>query len=223
MDIEALNKKYNTEFTNNLYKNKHIFNEFYEACNNKFMDGCGSYLFDAKSGYKYCDKMYIKQELLYNQVKNANDVLEIGTYMGHSAFIMLLSNPNLNITCIDVDDTYSGPCVKILNKYFNNKITFVCGNSIDVLPKLKTKFDFFHIDGHHDQNHINKEFILCSRINKNDRIFRVLFDDALCIPELLNNIRNKYKIIKDIVPCCLATNAYLEIEINNYYYYCNFF
>jgi hypothetical protein len=76
MEFEEINKKYNTEFTKRLYQNKFIFYEIYDACNNKFMNGCGSYLFDGTT-YKYCESMYKKQELLYNSVKNVNNILEI--------------------------------------------------------------------------------------------------------------------------------------------------
>ena len=62
--MEKINDKYNTEFTNRLVANKHIFYEIYESCNYKFWIGCGSYLFDGVS-YKYCELMYEKQELLY--------------------------------------------------------------------------------------------------------------------------------------------------------------
>ena len=130
MDFEALNAKYNTEFTNKLLKHKNIFYEIYSACGNKFHNGCGSYLFDGQT-YKYCDLMYDKQELLFNSVKDVKNVLEIGTYMGHSLLIMLLSNPELKITCIDISDKYTGPAVTILNKYFNN-VPFADPNHIQL-------------------------------------------------------------------------------------------
>jgi len=132
MEFEQINNKYNTEFTNRLLENKHIFYEIYEACRYKFWNVCGSYLFDGQT-YKYCDLMYEKQELLYNSVKDVKSVLEIGTYMGHSLLIMLLSNPQLQITCIDISDEYTLPAVNVLNKYFNNNITFIHSDSLSAL------------------------------------------------------------------------------------------
>lgn len=129
MEFEKINNKYNTEFTNKLSKNKNIFYEIYEACGNKHLNGCGSYLFDGQT-YTYCDLMYEKQELLYNSVKNVDSILEIGTYMGHSLFIMLLSNPKLKITCIDISDEFTLPAVTVLNKYFNNAIKFIHSDSL---------------------------------------------------------------------------------------------
>jgi hypothetical protein len=96
------------DFTQNLSQNFKIFGDIYKACGNKWSFGCGSYLFDG-SNYTYYSKMYNKQKLLFDLAKNATNVLEIGAYMGHSVFLMLLANPNLNITCIDIDDTYARP------------------------------------------------------------------------------------------------------------------
>ena len=207
-----LNNKYNTEFTNNLYNNKHIFTEIYNSCDKKFHVGSGSYLFDGQK-YEYCDLMYEKQELLYNSVKNINSVLEIGTYMGHSLLIMLLSNPNLKITCIDINNIYTAPAVNVLNKYFHNRITFIHGDSLTELPKLKIKFDFFHIDGHHDNNLIHKEFNYVYNLNNNPNILKIIFDDENCLRPLQKIIKENYNIVKEIKPTCSYANIYFEIKI----------
>ena len=124
-------------------ENKHIFYEIYEKCNYKFINGCGSYFFDG-TNYKYCDLMYEKQLLLYNNMKNVKNVLEIGTYMGHSLLIMLLSNPELKITSVDIDDKFTLHAVTVLNNYFNNAITFIHSDSLIALKNMNEKFDFFH-------------------------------------------------------------------------------
>jgi cephalosporin hydroxylase len=210
--MEEINKKFNTEFTNKLLENKHIFYEIYSACGSKFHKGCGSYLFDGQT-YEYCDLMYEKQELLFNTVKNMNTVLEIGTYMGHSLLIMLLSNPTLKITCIDIDSTYTYPAVNILNKYFNNSITFINGDSITTLKKINNKFDFFHIDGMHDNNYISEEFKLIKQLSSSCDSLKVIFDDEECLPILQNNIKNNYTIINCVKPTCRWANLYYEIKI----------
>jgi hypothetical protein len=212
MEFERINDKYNTEFTNKLLRNKNIFYEIYEACGNKFWNGCGSYLFDGQT-YNYCEKMYEKQELLYNSMKNVNNVLEIGTYMGHSLFIMLLSNPQLKITCIDISDEYTLPAVNVLNKYFNNAIHFIHGDSLSALNTLEKKFDFFHIDGHHENSYITNEFKLIQKLNnRSDNLLRVLFDDQSSLQQLQNEIDNNYKVITKIMPKCSWNNVYFEIQ-----------
>jgi hypothetical protein len=208
--MEIINQKFNTEFTNKLLENKHIFYEIYAACENKFVKGCGSYLFDGQT-YEYCDLMYEKQELLFNSVKNVDSVLEIGTYMGHSLFIMLLSNPSLKITCIDIDSRYTLSAVNVLNKYFNNAVTFIHGDSLTVLKELNVKFDFFHVDGMHNNNYISEEFKLIKNLNSSTEILKVLFDDQECLTQLQNNIENNYKILKHLKPNCRWNNVYYEL------------
>ena len=212
MEFDYINKKYNTEYTNALFSHKHIFYEIYKECNFEFLQGCGSYLFDGKS-YSYCDLMYEKQELLYNQVKTASKVLEIGTYMGHSLLIMLISNPNVKITCIDIDNKYTQPAVNILNKYFNNAITFIHKDSLSALQQIKDTFDFFHIDGHHENNYIENEFKLIEPLRDKSTIFRILFDDQNCLVKLQTDIDRKYTVIKKIIPKCNWNNIYYEISL----------
>jgi len=215
MEFEQINKKYNTEFTNKLLKNQHIFYKIYEECGFNFERPCGSYLFNGQE-YSYCDLMYEKQELLYKTVKNTENVLEIGTYMGHSLLIMLLSNPSIKITCIDISDKYTLPAVNVLNKYFNNAITFIHSDSLTALTalkELKTKFDFFHIDGLHDNAYITNEFNLIKSLNSN-KLLKVIFDDQDHLLDLQNEIRENYKVIKKITPNCSWNNVYFEIEIN---------
>ena len=149
IEFDEINNKYNSEYTNKLLNNKHIFYEIYNKClsfNKTFINNCHSYLFDGIE-YKYDSRTYKKQELLYENAKTAKNVLEIGTYMGHSLLIMLLANPNLKITCIDCDDTYTSPVISVLNKYFNNAITFIHKDSLSAMREINSKFDFFHIDG----------------------------------------------------------------------------
>lgn len=210
MEFEAINNKYNTEFTNKLLQYRHIFYEIYELCNNKFEKYCESYLFDGIT-YKYCDLMYEKQELLFRQVKTATSVLEIGSYMGHSLLIMLLSNPKLKITCIDISDTYCLPVITLLNKYFKNAITFIHNDSLDILPIITDKFDFFHIDGRHQMIYLVKEFIRCIELNKNETL-RIIFDDYKYLQELEHYIDNKYIIIEKIITNCSYNNIYYELK-----------
>jgi hypothetical protein len=216
MEFEEINNKYNTEFSNKLLENKNIFYEIYEACGNNFCKGCGSYLFDGQT-YKYCDLMYEKQELLYNSVKDVNNVLEIGTYMGHSLLIMLLSNPELKITCVDISSEFTLPAVTVLNKYFKNAIKFIHSDSVSALKILETldqKFDFFHIDGEHDNNYIENEFVLLKKLNNRlDNTLRIIFDDQECLLFLQDKIGKHYNIIKNYIPNCSWSNVYFEIQL----------
>lgn len=209
--LKELHSKYNTEFTHRLLLNSNIFYEIFEACGNKFWDGCGSYLIDGAT-YEYCGFMYPKQQLLYDSVKNSKTVLEVGTYMGHSLLIMLLSNPTLKITCIDIDDTYSLPAITVLNRHFNNAIQFIHSDSLLALETLHDKFDFFHIDGEHNNNYVTNEFELIKNLSSNDHL-RIIFDDQQGLGDVQNKIFKNYNVITTIKPECTWNNVYFEIEL----------
>jgi hypothetical protein len=213
MEFEDLNNRYNTEYTNKLFEHRHIFYEIYQACGYKFVKGCGSYLFDGQT-YQYQESMYLKQELLYSCVKNVSKILEIGTYMGHSLLIMLLANPNLKITCVDISDEYTLPAVTILNKYFNNNITFIKNDSISFLQSTDEKFDFFHVDGCHTNEYITYEFnIIKTKNSRSDNILQIIFDDEECLIPLKYELRNNYNIITEYSPGCAWTNVYFVIQL----------
>lgn len=194
--------------------NEKIFQELYEVCGRKFQPGCGSYLFDGIT-YEYAPCMYEKQHLLEHVVKGATNVLEIGTYMGHSLMIMLESNPLVTITCIDIDDTYTRPCVEVLNKHYNNRVTFIHGDSLKVLPSLigKETFDLFHIDGHHAEGHILSEFLVCIVLNNPKGNMRIVFDDQKCMESLQKYINDRFNVRVGIKPKCKWNNVYYELKL----------
>ena len=202
-----------TEFTTRFAESKHIFDELFVVSGYTFMYGCGSYLFDGQS-YAYSDLMLGKQELLYNEVKTASHVLEVGTYMGHSLLIMLLSNPLLKITCIDIDDRFSRPCVDVLNKYFDNRVTFIHSDSLSALWNLNQQnadFDFFHIDGFHENDYIEKEFSLVRQLNGDRKVLRIIFDDQECLLKLQEYIAANFTVLKKIVPDSRWSSVYFEL------------
>lgn len=204
--------KYNNEFSHELLKHKDLFEKIYQVCGNKFSSKIGSYLFNGKS-YSYYLNMYDKQKLLYEKTKDIDTALEIGTYMGHSLLIMLIANPKLKITCIDIDSTFSSPATSFLQSCFpQSQIEFICGNSVDVLPLIKNKFNFFHIDGKHHNKIITQEFFLCKNISDPQEM-KVVFDDSEDCQPLLTHIRENFKIIEDHTPGCEWTNTYMRIKL----------
>jgi hypothetical protein len=201
------------EFLQKLIENYDTFLDIYKICGNSFWKGCGSYLFDGQN-YSYYDGMYEKQKLLYESAKKSNNVLEIGVYMGHSIFIMLLANPKLNITCIDIDDKYSFPATTILKLKFNANINFIKGDSKLILPSIKDKFDLFHIDGHHDGDYVKMEFNQCMKF-VNSENFTVIIDDYDAYPKEISEILENFKLYKlsnKIIPNCNWKNIILEFS-----------
>ena len=211
--MEQQDQIYHTEFTQRLVENKHIFDEIYEACNRTIDSNYRSYLINEQT-YEYCSSMYAKQELLYNKVKTATNVLEIGTYMGHSALIMLLANPSLKITCIDSNDQFAVPAISVLNQYYPNAITFIKGDSLTTLATLATSFDFFHIDGSNDLSTTQQEFACLFTLQaKAFSIIRILFNDQINIVPLQHSIWQNYHVITHLIPNCERNNAYIELEV----------
>ena len=134
--------------------------------------------------------------------------------MGHSLFIMLLANPTAKITCIDIEDKYTRPAVAILNKHFNNAITFLHSDSVTALQTITTHFDFFHIDGYHEDNYITKEFKLVLGLhNPSEPLVKIIFDDQECLKKLQSEIISNYTINKMVIPNCPWSNVYFEILI----------
>ena len=198
-------------------KLKYHFEEIYKACGNTFSLGCGSYLFDGLN-YRYDKKLYYnRQKVLYDLAKESSFALEIGVYMGHSLLIMLLANPNISIVGIDIDEKYSDPAIRYLRKNFRNaKITFIKGNSLDILPNLIKKdmsFDLFHIDGNHENSIITKEFQYCTKLVKKNKMTLVLDDISCCIP-FKNNILKNFKS-EFFIPISKILNASFKINVES--------
>lgn len=189
------------------------FQKIFSVCGNKFEKGNGSYLFDGFN-YQYTEDIYKKQSLLFNKVKGKKDVLEIGTYMGHSVLLMLVANPRLNITTIDINDEFSKPAINYLISQFPEAdIDFIHGDSLKVINKLKKKFDFFHIDGCHKNKIVTKEFNKCKKLCKSDQL-EIIFDDNYNLKVLVKNIETSYQIAEKISKGhSWYTNLYVKINL----------
>jgi hypothetical protein len=203
------------EFLHKLKEKFYIFWEIHEACNKKWHGTCGSYLFDGRT-YDYDPSMYDKQKMLYEIGKNSTNFLEIGVYQGHSLFILLLANPSLTAHLIDIDDTFSYPAIQILAKYFPNaKLHFYKGDSLEVLPKINHKFDLFHIDGLHVDEHVEKEWIYCTGYFMPKDIM-IIFDDCDCCQNTLNKVVThtfkNFKPSRLTLTICSCRNAIVKYD-----------
>jgi hypothetical protein len=213
-DLIQLRDLQPSEFLDRLIENFDLFIDIHRNCNYQFMRGCGSYLFDG-SKYRYCQEMYEKQKLFYETAKKCDSLLEIGVYMGHSIFIALLANPNIKITCIDIDDKYSRPSLEVIAKHFNHhQITFIQNDSMLALPNLDQKFDMFHIDGDHRWQYLDFEFSQLITKTSKDLVY-VVIDDYDAYPTTINKILNgdeTYCVINYSIPKCNWRNIVLEVE-----------
>jgi hypothetical protein len=76
---------------------------------------------------------------------------------------MLISNPNITLTCIDIGiHKYVLPCYNQLKKDFGCRINLIIGDSVIVLPELinkSIKYELIHIDGCHEIMIAEKDII----------------------------------------------------------------
>lgn len=190
-----------------------IFDELLSINKNQYHNGWGSYLFDGIQ-YKYDITMYEKQKLLYNLAKQSSKILEIGVYMGHSILIMLLANPRINITAIDISGNYAEPSIKFLQKKFPHaKINLIINDSVKALKLIKDKYDLFHIDGLHHFKTITNEFNYVINLANDNNNFRVLFDDIEAMSQVYKNIKKNFDC-SITSPHCSNPNCLVEIKLD---------
>lgn len=181
-----------SDFTTEFNSHQHVFLEMFERNKKRVRGDCGSYLIK-RGTYTYEPESLPKQKLLFDMAKKMESVLEIGTYYGHSLFIMLLANPELRVTTIDCLPDFALNSIEVLREYFPKAdITFVKGFSYDVLPNIQGKFDMAHIDGTHELDDVMDELFLCERVLR--RPMNVIFDDAFTIEGLEAAIRARYDV-----------------------------
>lgn len=174
--------------------------------------GCGSYLFDGQTCLDYYPEQYPKQKLLFEYSKNKKNVLEIGIYAGHSCWLMLLANldnPDFHYTGIDICYfDFTEKCIQYLQEKYPNKITFIKGNSVDVIKTLDLdSYDLYHVDGGHDSIVITEMEYMLPRISPGKTI---VFDDYDSYgPHNAININKSHLRIEAIPNCpwrnCVAT------------------
>jgi O-methyltransferase len=195
-----------TEYTQTLLANFHHF----VGLNGSFHQGCGSYMFDGQR-YLYQIETLKKQEELYAVGKEATHLLEVGVYVGHSLLILLLSNPNLRITCVDIEHDIPQRAVTYLNQHFGNRITFLHGRAEDILPTLpKHTFDAVHIDADHNPDAVTRQFNLCVPLATRNAYF--VFDDYEAVQSVINEWIQTGLLHHIATPWCLWTNCITRIN-----------
>lgn len=212
--LEAIVKRYPDSFPAvKLLENFHLFEEIYKVIDGKWIYGCGSYLFDGQT-YKYNPLCLRKQEELYRYAMGAKNVLEIGVYLGHSLLIMLLANPNLKITAIDIDDRFSGPVIEFLNRVFRNRITFIHGEAIASLKNLPyNTYDLVHIDADHYDDAVKAQFIATMPLAVDNAIY--IFDDYDAVSKTINGFVDDGILEHLVTPNCLWRNTITKLVARN--------
>jgi len=122
---------------------------------------------------------YFKPKNISNVVLNTNiqHGMEIGFNAGFSALLMLLSNPNMRLTCFDLGEhKYTRPCFLKLKETFGDRITIIFGDSTKTLQDVTdTTFDVIHIDGGHSVAVAESDIKHAYRLSK-DRTIMIMDD-----------------------------------------------
>jgi len=140
------------------------------------------------------DQLIDKQSNFFNLMHNIKpkNVLEIGFNAGFSCLFMVMINPNLDVTCVDINiHKYVVPCFNRMNQDFVNINLMPYGSHNISLPKLieqNKSYDLIHIDGDHSIQGARKDLELCLKLSNDKTI--IVFDDTNV--DYLNNLCNEY-------------------------------
>jgi O-methyltransferase len=200
-----------TPYTRALHDSFHHFVGLYEAVGKRFHRGCGSYLFDGQQ-YAYQAATLKKQEALFAVGQSSSRVLEVGVYLGHSLLILLLSNPTLQITCIDNDASFSPAAVAYLNEHFGNRITFHLGTAEAVLARETSlgTFDCVHIDADHTEDAVARQFTLTRPFAAPGATY--VFDDYEAVRPRIDGWVQMGMLRHVETPWCLWTNTITRLN-----------
>lgn len=188
-----------------LLDNFQHFSGLHDAIGGKWVYGWGSYLFDGVT-YTYNERCLKKQEELYRYAMSVNNVLEIGVYTGHSLLLLLIANPTLRITAVDIDDKIAGPAIEYLNSVFGNRIQFICGDAVTVMRSLPlNSYDFIHIDADHNNEAVSAQFNACVPLAKSNAF--IVFDDYDAVKETIHHFIDTGYLQHIVTPKCLWRNC----------------
>ena len=128
--------------------------------------------------------------------KNIKNVMEIGFNSGFSVLLMLLSNPNIKITCFDLGEhKYTLPCYEKLKETFKNRIELIIGDSVKTLPTIIDIYDLIHIDRSISTEIAASDIINSYRLSKQGTIIILNDYNFDNLYHLWNNYVNIYSLI----------------------------
>jgi hypothetical protein len=173
-----LNNIKDSTIINNINKAK----EYIDTNLLPIIHNCGEHLegniFMLHHTTNYTDVFLNKSKNISNMVlnKNIKNVMEIGFNSGFSTLLMLLSNPNICISCFDLGEhKYTIPCYEKLKETFADRINITIGDSTKTLQNINDKYDLIHIDGGHSSEVANSDIINSYRLSKHGTI--IIMDD----------------------------------------------
>jgi predicted O-methyltransferase YrrM len=144
-----------------------------------------------------------KQQNFLNIISNntdKTDVLEIGFNAGYSSLLMLMCNPNIKLTAIDINiHKYTEACFNQIKKDFHN-IRLITESSLLALPKLiqaNNAYDIIHIDGDHNARAATLDIQNSIKLSKIGSLLIVDDTNMAHINQICNNLVSN-KIAEDL-------------------------
>jgi hypothetical protein len=219
--IELYINNTSCEFLNKMIDN---YKTFVSLLENDFTPGIGSYLTDGQNNV-YDASKYNKQKLLFENAKDAKNVLLTGDYRGHISFIMLLANPNLKITCFEKND-YKLPLYINNSNYDFNVIRENKDEEriflLNTFEKDDFDFDLIHISQiYPERGFIFNYLDIIGEKCKNQHIKLIIDDFEVYnsnFKDIFLNSNINCKIVNEVKSKCIYPNLLLEIKINKMYF-----
>jgi predicted O-methyltransferase YrrM len=123
--------------------------------------------------------LFQKQKNLYRIARDLSGtmVCEVGFNAGFSAALWLLTNPSLQLFCLDLGEhAYTKPCFDALKKEFGDHIQLVLGDSRQTMKTVSPGYDLVHVDGGHTEEVAKSDCEQALRILKPQGL--LLLDDT---------------------------------------------
>ena len=129
--------------------------------------------------------------------KNMKNVMEIGFNSGFSTLLILMSNPDIHISCFDLGEhKYTIPCYEKLKETFGDRINITIGDSTKTLQPINDNYDLIHIDGGHSMEVADSDIINSYRLSKPGTILIMDDYDFRNLHKLWNSYIIKYSLKK---------------------------
>jgi predicted O-methyltransferase YrrM len=173
-------------------------------------------LFMQHLSLEYSDEFInkVKNICTLSKLDSNKDVLEIGFNSGFSAVLILLSNDNINLTCVDIcEHRYTIPCFNKIKEDFGDRINLLSGNSVHVLSTINSDYDMIHIDGSHATDVATSDIEQSYRLCKINGILIMDDYDAPWLSSLWDNYVNLYNL-KNIETPLFFTNKH-DVKIKS--------
>ena len=172
-----------------------------------------------------------KRNRLFDLSKKCSNVFEVGVNGGHSAFLMLESNPELKYIGNDIcafyppeprchPEIYVPVAFDTLKDLFPGRVTTITGDCLIELPKYAERnnfqhIDLLHLDGH-KQTYPRDFFALLPCLKKNAY---VVFDDTQqeFVQSLVNDLLHKGIVKRCEYPKMEAHEIFTHeiVQVNN--------